>query len=105
MQRFFTGRLDGPQCSGKPLEPIGEVDLGETFIIESTLGEEQETLGPLLIKGVKPNDVVSIHIEDVRISKWWGIEPDYGMIPEILESLMVGDIGFEIPMGDELISS
>ena len=65
MQRFFTGRLDGLQCSGKTLEPIGEVDMGETFIIESTFPEERETLGPVLIKGVKPGDVVSIHIEDI----------------------------------------
>jgi len=109
MQRFFTGRLDGPQCSGKPLEPIGEVNLGETFIIESTLEEERETLGPLFIKSVKSGDVVSIHIEDIQVSKWWwGISPDYGMIPEILERQMVepvvgdykdlGFIGFYIPL-------
>jgi len=101
MQRFFTGRLDGPQCSGKPLEPIGEVNLGETFIIESTVDEEREILGPLFIRGVKSGDVVSIHIEDIHVSenKWgWGIDPDYGMIPEILECQSVKDVGFNTPL-------
>lgn len=72
MQRFFTGRLDGPQCSGKPLEPIGEVDLGETFIIKHTFEPPEadwETLGPLFIKGVEPGDVVSIYIEDIHVSE------------------------------------
>ena len=98
MRRFFTDRLDGPQCSGKPLEPIGEVDLGETFII-TILEEERETLGPLFIKGVKPRNVVSIHIEDIHITKYWGIEPDYAMIPEIADQMLVveGDMGIELP--------
>ena len=110
MQRFVTDRLDGPQCSGKPLEPIGEVDLGETFII-SIPEEEREKLGPVFIKGVKSGDVVSIHIEDIHLSKWWGISPDYGMIPEILERQVVnpvvgdykhlGYIGFYTPLDNE----
>jgi len=98
MQRYFTGRLDGPQCSGKPLEPIGEVSLGETFIIESTMGEERETLGPLFIKGVKPGDVVSINIEDVCVSEWLGIFPDHGMLPEILERQTYQNIAFDVPL-------
>jgi amidase len=101
MQRFFTGRLDGPQCSGKPFPPIGEVSLGETFIIESTLEEERETLGPLFIRGVKSGDVVSIHIEDIHISKWEGIESDYPHIPEIVERLRevgVKEFAFYTPL-------
>lgn len=100
MQRFFTGRLDGPQCSGKPLTPIGEVDLGETFIIESTFPEEQETLGPVLIKGVKAGDVVSIHIEDIHISKWCNTGPDYGMFPNVMDPdrVMRDEIEFYTPL-------
>jgi len=101
-QRFFTGRLDGPQCNGKPLEPIGEVDLGETFIVESTVWEERETLGPVFIKGVKPGDVVSIHIEDIHISKWYEIGPDYGMFPEVTDPDRVvrDEIAFYTPLDD-----
>jgi len=100
MQRFFTGRLDGPQCSGKPLEPIGEVDLGETFIIESTFPEERETLGPVLIKGVKLGDVVSIHIEDIHISEWRNTGPDYGMFPNVTnpDHVMRDQIEFYTPL-------
>jgi len=100
MRKFFTGRLDGPQCSGKPLEPISEVELGETFIIETAFEEEPETLGPVFIKGVKTGDVVSIHIEDIHISQWWGLFPDYGMIPEIVDRQSVEIIfpGFDVPL-------
>lgn len=98
MQRFFTGRLDLPQCSGKPLAAIGEVHLGETFVIESTVGEERETLGTLFIKAVKPGDVVSIHIEDIHVSEWLGVFPDYGMIPEILERQAHENIVFDVPL-------
>jgi len=101
MQRFFTGRMDHEQCCGKPLPPIGEVGLGETFVVESTIyPEKREPLGPLFIHGVKPGDVVAIHVEDIRISKWWGVDPDYGMIPEILELQRVRDISFDVPLTD-----
>ncbi len=102
MQRFFTGRLDGPQCSGKPLEPIGEVHLGETFIIEASLDQEPETLGPVFIQGVKLGDVIAIHINDIQVNMPYpGIDPDYGMIPEILELQRVGkDMLFPITLDD-----
>jgi len=82
------------------MEPIGEVDLGETFIIESTVWEEGETLGPVFIKGVKPGDVVSIHIEDIHISKWYEIGPDYGMFPEVIDPDCVvrDEIAFYTPL-------
>jgi len=98
MQRFFTGRLDGPQCNGKPLEPIGEVQLGETFVIESTLIEKQEGLGPIFIKGIHPGDVVAIHIDDIKVTKWNELEPDMPMIPEILERQRVEEIEFDVPL-------
>ena len=103
-QRFFTGRIDGPQCSGKPLTPIGAVDLGETFIIENTIippEREREKLGPLFIKGVKVGDVVSIHIEDIHVNKWWGIGSDYSIIPEIVarkREMNVVEFGFYTPL-------
>ena len=34
IKRFMTGRLDREQCSGTPMDAIGEVEPGETFIIE-----------------------------------------------------------------------
>ena len=100
MQRYFTGRLDGPQCNGKPLAPIGEVELGETFVVESTLEEKKEGLGPVFIQGVKPGDVVAIHIDDILISKWNELEPDYGMIPEILDCLRVRERKFDVPLSN-----
>jgi len=109
MQRFYTGRLNG-QCSGRPRKPIGEVEQGETFVIEASLDTELspdrdvEKEGPVFVSGVKAGDVLAIHIADIVLSKWWGADPDYGMIPEILELQRVKDVGFEVPReGDELI--
>jgi amidase len=98
MQRFFTGRLDGPQCNGKPLEPIGEVQLGETFVIESTLIEKQEGLGPIFIKGIHPGGVVAIHIDDIKVTKWNELEADMPMIPEVLDCQRVEYFEFDVPL-------
>jgi amidase len=98
MQRFFTGRLDGAQCSGKPMDPIGEVEPGETVVIESALEEKREKLGPLRIKGVKPGDVVSILIEDIHLSRWWGADPDYGIIPEVIDRQRIAPVEFDVPL-------
>ncbi|UCC67126.1 MAG: acetamidase/formamidase family protein [Armatimonadota bacterium] len=96
MQRFFTGRLDGPQCSGNPLEPIGEVELGQTFVIEASLEEEREPLGPVFIRGVQPGDGVAIHVEDIQVGGDFGIDPDHGMLPEILDRQRVARIEFDV---------
>jgi len=104
MQRFFTARLDGSQSNGKPRDPIGEVDPGETFIVESTYVEEERAVGPVFIRGVTPGDVIAIQIDEIRIDRWNALEPDYGMIPEILDLAAVREIGFDVPLdGDELV--
>ncbi len=104
MNRYFTGRMDGPQANGNPHKPIAEANPGDTFIIESTVPpEEKKPLGPLYIKGVKPGDIIAIHIEDIKITKWWGIELDFGMLPEIQQAQRLKEIGFKIPMGDKIM--
>jgi len=108
MQRFYTGRLNG-QCNGRPRKPVGEVDQGETFVIEASLDvdlsphRDADKEGPVFIRGVRPGDVVAIHVEDIitsAIREGYGVDPDYGMIPEILDLQRVGRIEFEVPLED-----
>ncbi|MHC5034217.1 MAG: acetamidase/formamidase family protein [Planctomycetota bacterium] len=105
MQRFYTGRLNG-QCSGEPLPPVGEVEQGEAFVAEASLDVELSAdrevgrEGPVFIKGVDAGDVVAIHIEDVALSKWFDADPDYGMIPEIVDLQSAGEIEFDVPLRD-----
>jgi len=54
--------------------------------------------GPVFIKGVEVGDVVAIHVEDIVTSGTFGVDPDYGIIPEILELQCIRDVKFEVPM-------
>jgi len=78
------------RCSA--LEPVAEVEPGESFVVETinfrtpiirkpedanpdTFREREET-GPIYVKGVKPGDVMAIHIENIRpeghaSGGWW----------------------------------
>jgi len=93
MRRFLTGRLDGPQCRGDLLDPVGEVALGETFVVECVQDETDHVLGPLLINGVVPGDVIAIRIEDIQITEFGAFGPDYGMIPEITDMQLLDNPG------------
>ena len=73
-------------------DPVAEVDLGETFVVETinfrtpvirtpvdanpAVYREREETGPIFIKGVQPGDVLAIHIEDIQpvghaSGGWW----------------------------------
>jgi amidase len=76
----------------KAREPVAEVDLGESFVVETinfrtpvirsetdanpvTYREREET-GPIWVKGVEAGDVLAVHIEDIRpeghaSGGWW----------------------------------
>jgi amidase len=73
-------------------KPVAEVDLGETFTIETVnfrtpiirtpadanpaVFREREETGPIFIQGIQPGDVLAIHIEDIHpeghaSGGWW----------------------------------
>lgn len=73
-------------------EPVGEVEPGETFVVETinfrtpiirtpedanpAKYREREETGPIFIKGIEPGDVMAIHIEDIQpeghaSGGWW----------------------------------
>lgn len=73
-------------------QPVAEVDLGETFIVETinfrtpvirtpedanpAQYREREETGPIFIRGVQPGDVLRIQIEDIQpvghaSGGWW----------------------------------
>jgi len=73
-------------------EPVAEVELGESFIVETTnfrtpiirtpadvnpqTYREREETGPIYIQGIEPGDVLAIHIEGIRpeghaSGGWW----------------------------------
>ena len=76
----------------KVYEPVAEVDVGETVVVETVnfrtpiirfpedanpahYRERQET-GPIYINGIEPGDVLAIHIKDIRpeghaSGGWW----------------------------------
>ena len=63
-------------------EPVAEVELGETFVVETmnantpvirtpadanpTVFREREETGPVFVRGIEPGDVLAIHIEDIQ---------------------------------------
>jgi len=73
-------------------EPVAEVDIGESFVVETinfrtpiirspadantpTYREREET-GPIFVRGVEPSDVLAIRVEDIRpeghaSGGWW----------------------------------
>jgi amidase len=76
----------------KVREPVAEVNLGETFVVETvnfrtpvirseadanpSIYREREETGPIWIQGIKAGDVLAIHIEDIRpeghaSGGWW----------------------------------
>ncbi len=68
MQSVCTGRLDGPQRSGKPLPPIATVEPGEAIVIEAPSPyKEPARKGPVYIEGVKPDDAVAIMMERITL--------------------------------------
>jgi amidase len=92
VQRISRQKTVPPEKRYKAVEPVAEVDLGETFIVETvnfrtpvirtpddanpeTYREREET-GPVYVRGVEPGDVLAIHIEDIRpeghaSGGWW----------------------------------
>jgi amidase len=94
-------------------EPVAEVELGETFVVETinfrtpiirvpedanpVEYREREETGPVFIKGIEPGDVIAIHIEDIQpeghaSGGWWHD-------PKVNSFLEIDDVGVHFPGG------
>jgi amidase len=92
MQRVTREHTIPPEKRYKVREPVAEVALGETFVVETinfrtpvirtpadanpeTYREREET-GPIYVQGIEPDDVLAVHIEDIQpeghaSGGWW----------------------------------
>jgi amidase len=92
MRRITRDKTIPPDQRYQVRKPVAEVDLGETFVVETinfrtpiirTPGDanpdvyrEREETGPILVKGVGSGDALAIHIVDVQpvghaSGGWW----------------------------------
>lgn len=82
MKRITRDHTVAPQARHKERTPVAEVELGETFIVETInfrtpiirsaedanpkSYREREETGPVLVKGIQPGDILAIEILDIR---------------------------------------
>jgi amidase len=82
MKRISRAHTVAPQVRHRIREPVAEVNLGETFIVETInfrtpvirtpedvtpeVYREREETGPIFVKGIGPGDVLAIEILDIR---------------------------------------
>ncbi len=92
MKRITRDKTVPPSRRYEVREPVAEVEIGETFVVETinfrtpiirTPGDanpetyrEREETGPIFIRGIQPGDVLKIQIEDIRpeghaSGGWW----------------------------------
>jgi len=92
MRRVSRQHTVPPTRRYRVREPVAEVDLGETFAVETVnsrtpvirspedakpeVYREREETGPIFVRGVKPGDHIAIVIEDIQpvghaSGGWW----------------------------------
>lgn len=92
MKRITRNNTVPPDKRYKVLEPVAQVELGETFVVETinfrtpvvrtpqdanpSMYREREETGPIYVNGIQPRDVLRIQIEDIKpeghaSGGWW----------------------------------
>jgi amidase len=92
MQRIPRDRTVPPERRYRVFEPVAEVVLGESFVVETincrtpvirtpedanpAKYREREETGPIFIRGICPGDVLAVHIEQIEpeghaSGGWW----------------------------------
>ena len=82
MQRITRDHTVPPNKRYHVREPVAEVELGETFVVETInfrspvirtpadanpkVYREREETGPIYVRGIEPGSVLAIHIEEIR---------------------------------------
>jgi hypothetical protein len=117
MKRISRDKTVPPDKRYKVREPVAEVELGETFMVETvnfrtpvvrtpedanpeTYREREET-GPIFVKGIEPGDVLRIEIEDIRreghTSGGWWRDPEENSFLEIRDGRVHFPGGLSVP--------
>jgi len=94
MKRITRDKTVPPDRRYEVREPVAEVELGETFVVETinfrtpiirtpkdtnpANYREREETGPIFVKGIEPGDVLRIHIQNIRpeghaSGGWWRV--------------------------------
>jgi amidase len=92
MQRISREHTVGVERRYRAFEPVAEVELGESFVVETInfrtpvirtpadanppAYQEREETGPVFVKGIRRGDVLAVEIEDIRpeghaSGGWW----------------------------------
>jgi amidase len=92
MKRITRNNTVPPEMRYKVREPVADVELGETFVVETinfrtpiirtvedanpAVYREREETGPIYVKGIDPGDVLRIQIENITpeghaSGGWW----------------------------------
>jgi amidase len=92
VQRVTRDKTVPTERRYRVFEPVAEVALGETFVVETinfrtpiirnpqdanpAVYREREETGPIYVKGIGPGDVLAVHIEAIRpeghaSGGWW----------------------------------
>jgi len=82
MQRIPRDRTVPPEKRYQVRDPVAQVELGETFVVETmnfrtpiirtpadanpTVYREREETGPIFVDGIGRGEVIAIHIEDIQ---------------------------------------
>jgi amidase len=102
MQRVSRAHTVPPGKRYRVAEPVAEVELGESFIVETinfrtpiirtaqdanpaTYREREET-GPIYVRGIAPGDVLAVEIEDIQpeghaSGGWWRDPHENSFLP------------------------
>ncbi|MFO8008697.1 MAG: hypothetical protein R6V05_13280, partial [Candidatus Brocadiia bacterium] len=113
MKRITREHTIGVEGRYRVFGPAAEVELGETFVVETinfrtpiirtpedanpeNFREREET-GPIYVRGIEPGDVLAIHIEEIRpeghaSGGWWDD-------PEVNAFLPIEDSQVHFPGG------
>ena len=102
----------------KVMEPVAEVEIGESFVVETInfrtpiirtpadanppVYREREETGPIFVNGIRPGDVLAIHFEDVRpeghASGGWWQDPHEASFLEIKDGQVLFPGGLRVPL-------
>ena len=99
-------------------EPVAEVELGETFVVETmnfrtpvirtpedanpVEYHEREETGPIFVKGIEPGDILAIRIENIQpeghASGGWWEDPKVNSFLEIKDGSVHFPGGLRVPL-------
>ncbi len=118
MKRVSRDHTVAPDSRHHTTDPVAEVGLGETFIVETSnfrtpvirtpedanpaVYREREETGPIFVTGIESGDIMAIYIEDIRpeghaSGGWWN-DPRVNSFLEIKDDRVHFPGGLWVPL-------